>query len=184
MLGYMKAINYYVVIEKIKEAPKKVGGLELTEDQNKDVIFLTDIKNMAKDQLIDITIFLPVNTILYLDGSTRTFLDDVDNIQNIHDRDMPKHYYKMTENGLECLDCDPTIFGERYKKENGHGVCQTKTFNGVQSAETKESSWGLFILALISGFAALLTPCVFPMIPMTVSFFIKNKNRKIFFIDR
>jgi co-chaperonin GroES (HSP10) len=36
----MKAINYYVVIEKIKEAPKKVGGLELTEDQNDDVRYL------------------------------------------------------------------------------------------------------------------------------------------------
>tara|TARA_B100001564_G_scaffold281577_1_gene244000 strand:+ start:684 stop:941 length:258 start_codon:yes stop_codon:yes gene_type:complete len=33
----MQAVNYYIVIEKIKEAPKKVGGLELTEDQNKDV---------------------------------------------------------------------------------------------------------------------------------------------------
>jgi|TARA_R100001198_G_C5077499_1_gene120670 co-chaperonin GroES (HSP10) len=36
----MKAINYYVVIEKIKEAPKKVGGLELTENQNEDVRYL------------------------------------------------------------------------------------------------------------------------------------------------
>ena len=36
----MQAINYYVVIEKIKEAPKTVGGLELTEDQNKDVRYL------------------------------------------------------------------------------------------------------------------------------------------------
>ena len=36
----MQAINYYVVVEKIKEAPKKVGGLELTEDQNKDVRYL------------------------------------------------------------------------------------------------------------------------------------------------
>ena len=33
----MQAVNYYIVIEKIKEAPKKVGGLELTEDQNQDV---------------------------------------------------------------------------------------------------------------------------------------------------
>ncbi len=33
----MQAVNYYIVIEKIKEAPKKVGGLELTEDQNKDI---------------------------------------------------------------------------------------------------------------------------------------------------
>ena len=27
----MQAINYYVIVDKIKEAPKKVGGLELTE---------------------------------------------------------------------------------------------------------------------------------------------------------
>ncbi len=36
----MKAINYYIIIEKIKEAPKKVGRLELTEKQNKDVRYL------------------------------------------------------------------------------------------------------------------------------------------------
>ena len=36
----MKAINYFIVIRKIKEAAKKVGGLELTEDQNKDVRYL------------------------------------------------------------------------------------------------------------------------------------------------
>ena len=33
----MQAINYYLVVDKIKEAPKKVGGLELTESQNKDI---------------------------------------------------------------------------------------------------------------------------------------------------
>ena len=33
----MKAINYYVIVDKIKEEPKKVGGLELTEKQNTDV---------------------------------------------------------------------------------------------------------------------------------------------------
>jgi len=36
----MKAINYYIVIDKIKEAPKKVGGLELTEKQDSDVRYL------------------------------------------------------------------------------------------------------------------------------------------------
>ena len=36
----MRAINYYIVIRKIKEAPKKIGGLELTEDQNKEVRYL------------------------------------------------------------------------------------------------------------------------------------------------
>jgi co-chaperonin GroES (HSP10) len=36
----MQAINYYVVVDKIKEAPKKVGGLELTESQDKEVRYL------------------------------------------------------------------------------------------------------------------------------------------------
>lgn len=38
-----------------------------------------------------------------------------------------------------------------------------------------ESGWLAFIwIALTAGFAALLTPCVFPMVPLTVSFFTKQ----------
>lgn len=33
----MKAINYYLIVDRIKEAPKKVGGLELTEKQDSDI---------------------------------------------------------------------------------------------------------------------------------------------------
>ena len=41
-----------------------------------------------------------------------------------------------------------------------------------------ESLWGFMILAFLSGLTALLKPCVFPMIPMTVSFFTtRSKNR-------
>ncbi|WP_163408535.1 protein-disulfide reductase DsbD family protein [Flavobacterium ajazii] len=36
----------------------------------------------------------------------------------------------------------------------------------------------IFIIAFLSGFAALLTPCVFPMIPMTVSYFTKQSKTK------
>lgn len=38
------------------------------------------------------------------------------------------------------------------------------------------SMWGLIIEAILWGFAALLTPCVFPMVPMTVSFFMKGEG--------
>ena len=50
----------------------------------------------------------------------------------------------------------------------------------VESIETekKRSFWGIFIIAFLSGFAALLTPCVFPMIPMTVSFFTKQSKSR------
>lgn len=36
----MKAVNNYIVIKKIKESTKMVGGLELTEKQNSDVRYL------------------------------------------------------------------------------------------------------------------------------------------------
>ncbi len=36
---------------------------------------------------------------------------------------------------------------------------------------SKMSLWGLFFFAFLAGLAAIITPCVFPMIPMTVSFF-------------
>jgi thiol:disulfide interchange protein DsbD len=38
------------------------------------------------------------------------------------------------------------------------------------------SLWGFFLLALGGGFVALLTPCVYPLIPMTVSYFTKQKG--------
>lgn len=38
--------------------------------------------------------------------------------------------------------------------------------------------WTIFILSFLFGFTALLTPCVFPMIPMTVSFFTKQSKTK------
>ncbi|MDN3672451.1 cytochrome c biogenesis protein CcdA [Flavobacterium branchiarum] len=43
---------------------------------------------------------------------------------------------------------------------------------------TPRSLWSIFFIAFLSGFAALLTPCVFPMIPMTVSFFTKQSKSR------
>ncbi len=40
-----------------------------------------------------------------------------------------------------------------------------------------KSMWGVIIEAIIWGFVALLTPCVFPMVPMTVSFFLKQSQQ-------
>lgn len=41
-----------------------------------------------------------------------------------------------------------------------------------------KSFWGIFIAGFIGGLLALLTPCVFPMIPMTVSFFTKRSGSR------
>ena len=53
---------------------------------------------------------------------------------------------------------------------------------GVAAEETGDESsassldWSSIITAILWGFAALLTPCVFPMVPMTVSFFVKGSQ--------
>ena len=38
--------------------------------------------------------------------------------------------------------------------------------------------WGIFLAGLLGGFIALLTPCVFPMIPLTVSYFTKQTGSR------
>ncbi len=45
-----------------------------------------------------------------------------------------------------------------------------------EDSEDNKGLWSIFLIAFISGFAVLLTPCVFPMIPMTVSFFTKQSK--------
>jgi len=49
---------------------------------------------------------------------------------------------------------------------------------GIDDIERAKSQglWAFLALAMLSGFGALLTPCVFPMIPITVSFFTKRKQ--------
>ena len=58
-------------------------------------------------------------------------------------------------------------------------VQELATLNG-QGANEKSMSWWVILLeGLLGGFLALFTPCVWPIIPMTVSFFLKrNKDRR------
>ncbi|SRX52432.1 cytochrome c biogenesis protein CcdA [Aequorivita sp. CIP111184] len=55
-----------------------------------------------------------------------------------------------------------------------------KTLSAVEQNQKQDEKglWTIFFFAFLSGFAALLTPCVFPMIPMTVSFFTKQSKTK------
>lgn len=48
----------------------------------------------------------------------------------------------------------------------------------IEPIKDEKSLWSIFFIAFISGFAALLMPCIFPMIPMTVSFFTKQSKSK------
>ncbi|MFC5044771.1 protein-disulfide reductase DsbD family protein [Aquimarina hainanensis] len=65
-----------------------------------------------------------------------------------------------------------------FSSNQGTGAEKDKVETTEKSS--KKGLWSIFFIAFFSGFAALLTPCVFPMIPMTVSFFTKqSKNRAV-----
>ena len=73
---------------------------------------------------------------------------------------------------------DSTI---RSDTSSGTGIAAAKPalYAGSESSSTDEGSlWAFALAAFLAGLVALLTPCVFPIIPMTVSFFTKQKNGK------
>ena len=113
-----------------------------------------------------------------------------------------KDEYGLTTSGQEGYYEKEAIFEHDFKAEGkggeikvtigyqacNEGTCLSPTTDelnislGEGGTATKESTtdWGallsLILEAVIWGFAALLTPCVFPMVPMTVSFFMKNSG--------
>jgi len=84
----------------------------------------------------------------------------------------------------EEIQLEPTTTKFRYWIQtirNDKEKLTTRIENGTVTAETDHGGnmWQLFILGFLGGLIALLTPCVFPMIPLTVSFFTKgHKSRR------
>lgn len=86
----------------------------------------------------------------------------------------------ITIDWQECSDTNCFIGNQELSVELGETVAE----GGAVVASSSEGGhgsgnfWAMIIEAIIWGFAALLTPCVFPMIPMTVSFFMKGSENK------
>ena len=55
---------------------------------------------------------------------------------------------------------------------------QLSAFDGAQSGTQGKAWWYIFILGFAGGLIALFTPCVWPIIPMTVSFFLKRSSNR------
>ncbi|GAB3662413.1 cytochrome c biogenesis protein CcdA [Echinicola sediminis] len=69
---------------------------------------------------------------------------------------------------------------EPHGKEVEKSNIVTATAPDRSSSEDQNSSsiWGIFIAGLLGGFAALLMPCIFPMLPLTISYFTKQSESK------
>mgnify|MGYP003646837796 CR=1 FL=1 len=76
------------------------------------------------------------------------------------------------------LNKEKAFFFEDYTDFENYNPAVTTSTSSKISPEEKKGLLTIFIIAFLSGFAALLTPCVFPMIPMTVSYFTKRSKDK------
>jgi len=87
---------------------------------------------------------------------------------------------KITETALVSEVKDTIVIDTNSKTTTAK--TEVKTQKPTPKEPKKEDEKGLFaifLIAFLSGFAALLTPCVFSMIPMTVSFFTKQSKNKV-----
>ncbi|MBQ7856571.1 MAG: thioredoxin family protein [Alistipes sp.] len=80
----------------------------------------------------------------------------------------------------EASNSSKTTIAEK-ASNSGETTAAEEASNSGEIATTEESSdsssiWGLIIEAILWGLAAIVTPCVFPMVPMTVSFFMKSST--------
>ncbi|MDT0690416.1 cytochrome c biogenesis protein CcdA [Salegentibacter sp. F188] len=84
----------------------------------------------------------------------------------------------VPENAAIKTSADPSIFNDNVDTEESAEI-SNEVETGITSAkEDQKGLWSIFFIAFLSGFAALLTPCVFPMIPMTVSYFTKQSKSR------
>ena len=92
----------------------------------------------------------------------------------------------MSCDDQRCLPPDDLEFSFPMNQDSVASVADTKTEGSlsaireepVSNSPNGKSMLGFFLIALLSGFAGVLTPCVFPMIPMTVAFFSQGSENK------
>lgn len=90
----------------------------------------------------------------------------------------PPEYQDFEYSQGECAEMvsAPTVGKKSGSEVEAVSADVAGAVSGDAKREQAPFDWGLVLQAILWGFAMLLTPCVFPMIPMTVSFFLKNSG--------
>ncbi|ARV16745.1 PspC domain-containing protein [Polaribacter sp. SA4-12] len=70
-----------------------------------DGYYISDLKNMWKDEEVNVTFYIPEGITVYFDNSIKNFLNNVENETDIYDKEMGRHHFKMTDETLKCTDC-------------------------------------------------------------------------------
>ena len=91
----------------------------------------------------------------------------------------PEHWEFSTTLGASSLDGGSTPLTNQSQgtpSDRSLSGAEGPEYNAATAGNGSNSLWGLIIEAILWGLAMLLTPCVFPMVPMTISFFMKQSQ--------
>jgi thiol:disulfide interchange protein len=91
----------------------------------------------------------------------------------------PAHTYAqdtVSTSGVQFASVTPAVDTPKVNKTNASKT--TIKQKAIDSHQEKRSLWAIFIAGLLGGFAAILMPCIFPMLPLTVSYFTKSGEKK------
>lgn len=77
-------------------------------------------------------------------------------------------------NDKQCMSPQPVEFEIKINEGKAAQITEAP----IDTIDSGSSFWRIFIFGFLGGLAALLTPCVFPMIPFTVSFFTKRSKTR------
>jgi|TARA_B110000263_G_scaffold244304_1_gene252142 thiol:disulfide interchange protein len=103
-----------------------------------------------------------------------------DEAQCIFPMPVPFSFLVNSNGKIEKEELIEEITGEEIKNTERYNDPLIDLNNPLSDCGEKKSNdnslWSIFILGLLGGLIALITPCVFPMIPLTVSFFTKSEK--------
>lgn len=93
-----------------KEAKQRAEVIHYNFKVENNTLTLDDylsFKNTDKfrAQEVDLILQVPQGKTVYLDRGTEGIIDDISNLQNMYDGNMPTHHWEMTRDGLSCTDC-------------------------------------------------------------------------------
>ena len=119
-----------------------------------------------------------------VDGKCITFDDEFDFSQSIAVAAKPSTSEQSSNNPIptyELTEVEQTdtseVAAEELEEESSQEEETSTSPIEIDNTEDDTSLLGFMLLAFVTGLAALITPCVFPMIPMTVTFFMKDNEQ-------
>jgi thiol:disulfide interchange protein len=87
----------------------------------------------------------------------------------------------VSTTGIQFTDAPATTVATKTNNStnsNTSNPAEKKIIKAIEKHQAKQTLWAIFLAGMAGGFAALLMPCIFPMLPLTVSYFTKKGDQK------